>query len=159
MWIFVGFLFSSGLPGSGWRVLFLKAFGASVGVSVVIKPRVRVKFPWKLRLGDHCWIGESVWIDNIDVVQLGNHVCISQGAYLCTGSHDWTKDTFDLLCRPIFVNNFSWLCAFSRIAPGITIGEAGVVGFGEICRRDVPSYHVLTDGKLRKRQYSSELIK
>ena len=62
---------------------FLSLFGANVGRGVVLKPRVTIKYPWKLAVGDHCWIGENVWIDNLGQVTLGNHCYLSQGALLC----------------------------------------------------------------------------
>jgi putative colanic acid biosynthesis acetyltransferase WcaF len=123
---------SSWLPGSGWRRAVLRAFGARVEGGVIIKPGVRIKFPWRLELGRHCWIGESVWIDNLGQVTIGEHCCISQGAYLCTGSHDWSRATFDLIVKPIIVEPGSWVCAMARIGPGVTVGRNSIVGFGAI---------------------------
>ena len=71
-----GLLFNSWLPGSGWRVQLLRLFGASIGSGVVIKPHVRIKFPWKLSIGDYSWIGEEVWIDNLAEVSIGSNCCI-----------------------------------------------------------------------------------
>src|SRR5215831_12221797 len=89
-WFLVGLplLRCSVLPSSGLRRWLLRLFGAEIGEGAVIKPGVRVKYPWLLRIGRHCWIGEDCWIDNLAQVSLGSNVCLSQGAYLCTGSHD-----------------------------------------------------------------------
>jgi putative colanic acid biosynthesis acetyltransferase WcaF len=83
IWYFVSLMvFESGwLPVSGIKSRILRSFGAKVGNAVVIKPHVRIKFPWRLSIGDHCWIGQGVWIDNIEDVAIGNHVCVSQLAY------------------------------------------------------------------------------
>jgi putative colanic acid biosynthesis acetyltransferase WcaF len=126
------FLFSSPLPGSVWRIWILRAFGAQVGAGVIIKPRVRVKFPWKLTIGDHVWIGEDVWIDNLASVRVGSNSCISQGAYLCTGSHDWTSRAFDLIARPIEVGERVWLGAMVRLAPGTVAADGCVVTLGSV---------------------------
>src|SRR5437660_5606511 len=82
-WFFIGLplLRSSVIPSSSFRVRLLRIFGATVGNGVVIKPGVRVKYPWRLTVGDHCWLGEDCWIDNLADVRLGNNVCVSQGAY------------------------------------------------------------------------------
>lgn len=127
-----GLLLSSWLPGSGWRVLLLRAFGAKLGHRVVIKPYVQVKFPWRLSVGDHCWVGEHVWIDNLVHVNIGNHVCISQGAYLCTGSHDWSSENFDLIVKPITVASQVWIGAKSMVAPGCQISEGAVLALGSV---------------------------
>jgi len=125
-----GLLLNSWLPGSTWRVWLLRRFGANVGQGVVIKPHVRVKFPWRLRIGNHCWIGEGVWIDNLAEVSIGSNCCISQGAYLCTGSHRWDKETFDLETRPIVIEEQCWVGAMARVGPGVTIGEGAVLTMG-----------------------------
>ena len=127
-----GIIVESWLPGSRWRSFLLRLFGANVGKGVVIKPRVRVKFPWRLNIGAHSWIGENVWIDNLTHVDIGCHSCISQGSYLCTGSHDWSSETFELVVRPIVIADHAWVCAFALVAPGTTIEEGAVLGMGEL---------------------------
>ena len=61
---------------------------------VVIKPNVKIKYPWNLYIGNNSWLGEKVWIDNLDIVSVGNNCCISQGAYLLTGNHDYRSEYF-----------------------------------------------------------------
>lgn len=142
-WIIVSaVLVQSFVPGSSWRKGLLRAFGASVGVGVVIKPHIRVKFPWRLRIGDHCWIGESVWIDNLSQVTIGDHVCLSQGAYLCTGSHDWHVETFDLITKPIEVSDHVWIGAFARVAPGAVIGKGSVLCMGAVASGRIPDWTI-----------------
>jgi putative colanic acid biosynthesis acetyltransferase WcaF len=137
-WLFIGSpLLSSQLPGSFWRRGLLRFFGALVGVGVIIKPRVRVKFPWRLELGEHCWVGEDVWIDNLAHVRLGANSCISQGCYLCTGSHDWNKDTFDLFVAKIDIGAHAWVGARCNIAPGTTVGEGVVIALGSTAKGDL----------------------
>jgi putative colanic acid biosynthesis acetyltransferase WcaF len=104
------------------KVTLLKCFGAKVGKGVVLKPSVNIKFPWKLTIGNYSWIGESVWIDNLSEVHIGEHVTISQGALLLTGSHDFTKETFDLITRSIVLED------------GVWIGARGIVYGGAICK-------------------------
>jgi putative colanic acid biosynthesis acetyltransferase WcaF len=130
----------SGLPGSRHRVAVLRAFGARIGEGVVVKPYVRVKFPWRLSIGAHSWIGEGAWIDNLAEVSIGAHCCVSQGAYLCTGSHDWRKESFDLVTRPIRVDDGAWVCARACIAPGVTIGAGAIVSFGAVVTKDVEPF-------------------
>lgn len=133
LWLVIrGILFSTWIPGSGWRCLILRGFGARIGKNVNIKPYVRIKFPWKLRIGDFSWVGENAWIDNLAEVHIGSNVCVSQGVYICTGNHDYKKESFDLITSPVVVEDGSWLCAFSKIAPGVTIKRNSVVGFGSV---------------------------
>lgn len=143
LWLVVnGLLLSSWLPGSAWRVRLLRAFGAQLGRGVVIKPGVRVKFPWRLRVGDHSWIGEGVWIDNLAEVRIGAHACLSQGAYLCTGSHDWSRESFDLITRPIAVADHAWVGAQAMLAPGAKLGTGAVLGMGSLGKGDMTPWTI-----------------
>jgi putative colanic acid biosynthesis acetyltransferase WcaF len=130
------------LPSSSFRRHLLRWFGAEVGVGAVIKPGVRVKFPWKLKMGDHCWIGEDCWIDNLAPVTLGNHVCLSQAVYLCTGNHDWSDPAFRLVTQSIQVQDGAWVAARASIGPGAVVGEHAVVGFGAVVTGAVPAFEI-----------------
>jgi putative colanic acid biosynthesis acetyltransferase WcaF len=131
-------LFESGwFPFSGPKSWLLRCFGARVGAGLVIRPRVRIKYPWRLTVGDHCWIGQSVWIDNLADVELGSHVCVSQLVYLCTGSHDYRRRTFDLLTGVIRVDDGAWLGARCLVLGGVTVHANAVVAAGSVVTRDV----------------------
>lgn len=120
------------LPGSGWRCALLRLFGSQVGLGCRLKPGLRVKFPWRLALGDHCWLGEGVWIDNLAPVSLADRVCLSQAAYLCTGNHDFRSPGFDLVVQPIRIGSQAWVAARAVLAPGTTVGAGAVVGLGAV---------------------------
>lgn len=143
LWMTVGgILVSSWVPGSLWRVGLLRLFGSRIGKGVVLKPGVRVKFPWRLTIGDYSWVGESVWIDNLAQVSLGQHVCVSQGVYFCTGSHDWSRQSFDLSVKPIAVGSHAWVGAKSKVGPGVVIGEGAVLTLGSTATRSLDPWVV-----------------
>ena len=134
VWYYLSLLLleSSWLPFSGLKSRVLRLFGANIGRGVVIHPNVRIKFPWKLTVGDNCWIGREVWIDNLDEVVLESDVCISQGAYLCTGSHDHKSMTFELRTGPIRVEHGAWLCCRSIVLGGSTVQRLTLVPANEV---------------------------
>jgi len=143
LWIICqGLSFSLWIPGSFWRVGLLRFFGAKIGRGVVIKPNIRVKFPWKLLVGDYVWLGEDVWIDNLEKVNIGNNVCISQGAYLCTGNHNWSKVTFDLEVKPIIIEDGVWIGAGGIVCPGVTLKDHSVITAGSIVVKDTEPYMI-----------------
>lgn len=134
LWYFLGspMLESYWLPISIIKVWVLRKFGASIGQGVRIKSGVRVKFPWRLTVGDFVWIGEDTWIDNLAPVVIDNHVCLSQGVYLCTGNHDWNHPDFKLIPAPIHIQQSSWIAAKSVIGPGVTVGQGAVLTLGGV---------------------------
>lgn len=120
------------------RVEILRAFGASVAEGVLIRHRVRIHWPWKLTVGHDSWIGEGAWLLNLEPIVLGSNVCISQEAFLCTGSHDRRSPTFEFDNGPITVQDGAWVAARAMILRGVTIGEGATIGAGSIVARDVP---------------------
>lgn len=130
------------LPFSGLKVSLLRLFGARVGKGVVIKPKVNIKYPWKLSIGDHCWIGEKVWIDNLAEVKLGDHVCLSQGAMLLCGSHNYKKSSFDLIVGDISLEDGVWIGAQSVVCPGVTAASHSILSVSSVATQDMEPFTI-----------------
>lgn len=139
LWYFCNVLFFINPlnPVSGLKVRLLRLFGAKIGQGVLIKPSVNIKYPWKLTIGDHCWIGENVWIDNLDQVTLEDNVCLSQGAMLLCGNHNYKNPTFDLITKPITLKSGSWVGAQSVVCPGVTLFEESVLAVQSVATADL----------------------
>lgn len=122
----------------GWRSWLLRLFGAKIGKGAIIRPSVRIPYPWKLTMGDHCHIGEEVHLYTYGEIELGDCVVVSQRSYLCTGSHDHTSPTFDLISEKIVVGSEAWLATDVFVAPGVRIGPGAVVGARSSVFKDIP---------------------
>jgi putative colanic acid biosynthesis acetyltransferase WcaF len=125
------------IPFSALKVWILCCFGAKIGQQVRIKTGVRVKFPWRLTVGNFVWIGENAWLDNIAPIAIESHVCLSQGVYLCTGNHDWSHAEFKLAPASIHIEEGSWIAARAVIGPGVTVGRGAVLGLGSVTGRSL----------------------
>lgn len=121
---------------SSLRVWILRKFGADIGQGVVFRPRTRVKFPWKLHIGDRSWIGEGVWFHNQDQVNVGNDVVISQDTFVTTGSHAHRRD-MALLTRPVNIHAGAWITSRCIVLGGVTIGKSALVGPNTVVARDI----------------------
>ena len=127
---------------SSLKVSLLRLFGARIGAGVLIKPAVNIKFPWKLEIGDHSWIGEEVWIDNLSDVIIGKNVTLSQGCLLLTGSHDHTRTTFDFLSGPIVLEDGVWIGAKAIVAGGTTCRTHSILGMNSVAEKDLEPYTI-----------------
>jgi putative colanic acid biosynthesis acetyltransferase WcaF len=111
-----------------WRNWLLRCFGAEIGHGVVIRPSVRITYPWFLRIGDYAWVGDHTELYNLGCIEIGAHSVVSQGCYLCTGTHDPTKIDFPILAKPITIGQQAWIASQVFVMPGVTIGDGAIVG-------------------------------
>ncbi|MFQ3581829.1 MAG: WcaF family extracellular polysaccharide biosynthesis acetyltransferase [Chloracidobacterium sp.] len=144
LWLLINaWIFKSDLPyPSALKARLLRLFGARIGRGVVIKPNVNIKYPWLLAIGDFSWIGEGAWIDNLADVAIGAHACISQGAYLLTGNHDYTAQHFDLMIAPITIGDGAWVGAKSIVLPGTRLESHVVVAAGSVIGGSTEPYGI-----------------
>jgi len=140
LWVAVKCLiFQTAVPWpSALRVTLLRIFGARIGERVVVRANVNITFPWRLTVGDDVWFGDDVVVLSLAPVVIESSVCISQRAFLCTGSHAFQSATFDLLVKPIFVRSGSWIAAQAFIAPGVEVGADSLVSAGSVVFAAVP---------------------
>ncbi len=124
------------------KIVVLKLFGAKIGSNFIIKPKVNIKYPWFLDIGDNVWIGETVWIDNFVKVTIENNSCISQGALLLTGNHDYKKSTFDLIPKEIYIEKGVWIGAKSIVCGGIRCMSHSVLAVNSVATKDLKSYTI-----------------
>ena len=129
-------------PISSLKVALLKLFGAKIGAGVVIKPSVNIKYPWRLTIGNHVWIGEKAWIDNLEDVIIYDNCCLSQGAMLLTGSHDYTRSTFNVLVEPIILEEGVWIGAKAIVYMGVTAKSHAILGANSIALKNLEPYSI-----------------
>jgi len=128
-------------PSSLLRAAALRFFGARVGKNVILRPRLRIKFPWNLEVGDNCWIGEGVWIHNQAKVTIGNNTVISQDTFITTGSHD-IYGNMDLIVSPVTIGDGVWITSRCIVLMGVTIGDCAVVTPGSVVHKSVDGHAI-----------------
>jgi putative colanic acid biosynthesis acetyltransferase WcaF len=133
---------NSRFPFSGFKIFLLRLFGAKIGKGCVVKPNVNVKYPWNLRIGDYTWIGEHAWIDNLTTVTIGSNCCISQGGFLLSGNHDYSKNTFDLIVKPIVLEDGAWVGAKAVVCPGVTMKTHSILSVGAVATGDLEEWSI-----------------
>jgi putative colanic acid biosynthesis acetyltransferase WcaF len=135
--------FLSPLPWpSALKCRLLRRFGATVGAGVNIKPRVNIHFPWKLELGEWCWLGEEVFILNFEPVRIGAHACVSQRAFLCGGNHDYRDRAFKFRNAPITIGEGAWVGACVFVGPGVVVGDYAVLTAGSVATQTLAAHGV-----------------
>lgn len=143
-WYFTSaFLFNTYfLPLSFIKVFILRLYGAKIGTKVNIKPKVNIKYPWHLVIDNYAWIGENVWIDNLDEVVIGKHACLSQGSMLLCGNHNYKKNSFDLITGKITLEDGVWIGAGAIVCPGVTCKNHSVLTTGSIATKNLDEYGI-----------------
>ena len=136
---------------ASWRIrsALFRVFGAKVANDCALYPSARYYAPWNLECGSRVCIGPEVEVYNKAKVVIGSNVVISQGAYICTASHDISSPTMDLVLKPITIGDNVWIAAKATILPGVTVGEGAVVGACAVVAKDVPPWSVVAGNPAR----------
>jgi putative colanic acid biosynthesis acetyltransferase WcaF len=143
LWYFTSVVFirSGIIPFSNIIVFILRSFGAKIGKNVRIKPGIYIHYPWKLSIGDYSWLAECR-IENLAEVNIGDNVCVSQKAMLLTGNHNYKSVHFDLITKPINLEEGAWIGANATVCPGITVRTHAVLTVGSIATKDLEAYSI-----------------
>lgn len=142
--------FRTAFPFYGPKRFLLRLFGAKLGKGLILKPHVSIKYPWKLQIGDHVWIGEEAWLDNLGKIQIGNHACISQGAMLLCGNHNYKKSTFDLVVKDIHIEDGAWIGAKAIVCPGVKVGSHSLLTVGSVATLNLEPYWIYQGNPAQK---------
>lgn len=144
LWYFTNVIFlqNSYNPFSGIKKFVLRLYGAKIGKNVLIKQSVNIKYPWKLKIGNNVWIGEKTWIDNLDFVEIQDNCCISQGAMLLCGNHNYKKSSFDLITGKILLEEGVWIGSYSIVSPGITCKSHSILAVNSVATKDLEAYTI-----------------
>ena len=132
-----------------WRRFLLNMFGAEVGPGSHIYPKAVIWAPWNLRTGEVVAIADGAEVYNPAPITLGDYAVVSQGAYLCGASHDYTKWSFPVVSRPIIVGKHAWVAARAIVHMGVTLGDGCVVGAGSVVTGNLPAWTVCAGNPCR----------
>lgn len=142
-WFIQGTFFRYSLyPMNKWRCFILRLFGARIGKNVKIRPTAKFYYPWKVEIGDNCWIGEDNYFYSLEEIILGSNVALAHSVYLNTGSHDINDKKFGLIVKPIKIENYVWIANDVFINLGVTIGEGTVVGARSTVLKSLSSWKI-----------------
>lgn len=117
----------------------MRCFGAEVGRRALIRPTVAITYPWKVVLGDYCWIGDDVVLYSLGGIAVGKHAVVSQRSYVCAADHDYSTHDFRIRARDISIGEGVWVATDVFVGPGVTIEAGAVVGARSSVFRDLPA--------------------
>ena len=124
-------------PLNGWRLFCLKAFGATIEGKPFVHPKARIHIPWNLTMRDRSCLGDGANAYTLGEIELGERSTVAQEAYLCTGTHDFSRTALCLRVAKITIGADAFIGARAFILPGVVVGEAAIVGACAVVTRDV----------------------
>lgn len=146
LWAIVWGLFARPLPrsiGSGWKRFLLRLFGAKIDSTAVVYSSAKVYYPANLIMDRYACLASDVDCYDVDIIRIGANTTVSQGAYLCTASHDITNPLNPLITAPIIIEDQAWIAADAFVGMGVTIGQGAVVGARAAVFKDVDPWTVV----------------
>ncbi|WP_027524865.1 acetyltransferase [Bradyrhizobium sp. Ec3.3] len=139
-----------------WRRFLLRSFGAKVAGTAGVYGSAKIWYPPHLEIGEHAYIGPRVNIYCMAKISFGDYSLASQGAHICSGTHDIDDFNFQLKTRPIEIGAQAWIAAEAFVGPGVKIGEGAVLGARACAFRDLEPWVVYSGNPahpLRQRKY------
>lgn len=146
LWNITWSLCASWMPrsiGSGWKRFLLRTFGAKMGKNSHVYSSAKIYYPSNLVMGNNTCLASDVDCYNVAPIILEDNVTVSQGAYLCTASHDIEDSMHQLITAPIVLKDQAWIGARAFIGMGVTIGQGSVVGATASVYKDVEPWTVV----------------
>lgn len=137
LWKLIWLLFLRLVPGKLGRrlhVLALRIFGAKCEKGSEVYQNAFVTYPPGLELGVNSTLGPGVVCDSIGSIKIGNNTVISQYCYMVSVSHDYTRESFDLVRRSIIIGDNVWLTAHCKVAPGTYVSDYQVFPMGSVLK-------------------------
>lgn len=145
IWQLFWSVFISWLPKqfSFFHIAILKVFGARIKGHVFVAPSAKVRIPWLLEMGKGSCLAPYSEVYNLGFVRFGERVTLAQYAYVCNGTHDFSKRTLPLLVGDVLIEDDVFIGAKSIILPGLTIHKGSIIGAGSVVTKDVPAWTVV----------------
>lgn len=137
-------------PFNRWRLAWLRGFGATLRGPAFVHGRAIIVRPWNLTLGERACLGDGAVAYCLDRIDIGAGATVAQGAYLCTGTHDFDQAHTPLKTAPIHVGAHAFIGLRAIVLPGISVGVGSVVGAGAVLTRDSVSWTVYGGNPARR---------
>jgi putative colanic acid biosynthesis acetyltransferase WcaF len=129
-------------PLHRWRILIIRLFGGNVSWKAYVYPNVDIWAPWELKMAEYATLGRGVICYNIAPISLAERAVVSQGAFLCTGTHQYNHPDFPLMAKPIEIGIRAWICANSFIGPGVVVADGAILGAGGVTFRNLEAWSI-----------------
>lgn len=125
------------------RNAMLRCFGAKIGQDVRIHPTAKIAIPWNISVGDGAAIGDRAELYSLGKLSIGARATISQQAYLCGGTHDYSRTDFPLIKASVSIEPDAWICARAFIGPNVSVGRGSIVAAGAVAVSDVAAWSIV----------------
>lgn len=119
------------------RRFFFKLGGMKIGKKTILNMKQYILSQQRIKIGDFCHINKGTLLDGRGGLIIGNNVSISFDCKLLTGTHDPQSNFFDLIYKPIKIEDNVWLGPNVIVLPGVTIHKGAVIGAGAVVTKDI----------------------
>jgi putative colanic acid biosynthesis acetyltransferase WcaF len=135
---------------NSWRLFLLKIFGANVSGLPFVHSSARIQIPWHLIMHHRACLGERSVAYSLGAIEIREGATVAQEAYLCTGTHDFSDSSFQLITKKITIENNAFIGVRAMIMPGITVGRKAIVGAQSVVTKNVKPNQIVAGNPARE---------
>jgi len=128
----------------------LKIFGANVSGLPFVHSSARIQIPWHLIMHHRACLGERSVAYSLGAIEIREGATVAQEAYLCTGTHDFSDSSFQLITKKITIENNAFIGVRAMIMPGITVGRKAIVGAQSVVTKNVKPNQIVAGNPARE---------
>ena len=88
-------------------------------------------------------LGEGVDAYSLGEIEIQSGATVAQDAYICTGTHDFTKPSMQLITKKIIIGPNSFIGARAMILPGVKIGKNSIIGAQAVVTKDTKTDEIV----------------
>lgn len=129
-------------PSHRVRNAIYRRAGVALPDSSSIHWRAEFYAPESIRVGEHCTIGDSCFLDGRSGLTIGDSVNLGSHVTIYTREHDVNSPDFAEIGGPVVIGDHAWVASHAIILPGVSVGEGAVVAAGAVVTRDVPAFAI-----------------
>lgn len=137
-------------PFNGWRLFWIRRFGGTVDGVAFVHGRASIIRPWNLTLRERACLGDGAVAYCLDRIELGAGATAAQGAYLCTGTHDFNDPHTPLKTAAISIGANAFVGLRAIVLPGVAVGSGCVIGAGSVVSRDTDAWAIYGGNPARR---------